>query len=44
MAKPEIAERIAARGAEPDKLEDQLTKHLEEVWPERDELAVVERR
>jgi hypothetical protein len=37
-----IAERIAARRAELDELEDQLAKQLEEVRAEHDELAVAE--
>lgn len=43
MVESEIAERIAARRAELDELEDQLAKQLEEVRAERDELAVAER-
>ncbi|MCX4428985.1 hypothetical protein [Streptomyces mirabilis] len=43
MAESEIAERIAARRAELDGLEEQLVKQLEEVRAERDELAVAER-
>ncbi|MFH9351306.1 hypothetical protein [Kitasatospora sp. NPDC017646] len=43
MVESEIAERIAARRAELDELEDQLVKQLEEVRAERDELAVAER-
>jgi hypothetical protein len=39
----EIAERITARRAELDGLEEQLVKQLEEVRAERDELAVAER-
>ncbi|WP_232248024.1 hypothetical protein [Streptacidiphilus rugosus] len=39
----EIAERVAARRAELDELEDQLVKQLEQVRVERDELAVAER-
>ncbi|MET7906420.1 hypothetical protein ABZS86_35220 [Streptomyces sp. NPDC005355] len=43
MVESEIAERIAARRAELDELEDQLAKQLAEVRAERDELAVAER-
>ncbi|MEU6019642.1 hypothetical protein ABZ826_38540 [Streptomyces sp. NPDC047515] len=43
MVESEIAERIAARRAELDELEDRLVKQLEEVRSERDELAVAER-
>ena len=43
MVESEIAERIAARRAELDELEDQLAKQLQEVRAERDELAVAER-
>jgi hypothetical protein len=43
MAESEVAERIAARRAELDGLEEQLVKQLEEVRAERDELAVAER-
>ncbi|MFD7019058.1 hypothetical protein [Streptomyces sp. NPDC059928] len=43
MVESEIAERIAARRAELDDLEDRLAKQLAEVRAERDELAVVER-
>ncbi|MFI1563732.1 hypothetical protein ACH4ZX_11830, partial [Streptomyces sp. NPDC020490] len=43
MAESEIAERIAARRAELDGVEEQLVKQLEEVRAERDELAVAER-
>jgi hypothetical protein len=43
MVESEIAERIAVRRAELDKLEDQLVKQLAEVRAERDELAVAER-
>nr|WTB35961.1 hypothetical protein OG781_04925 [Streptomyces sp. NBC_00830] len=39
----EIQERIAARRAELDGLEEQLVKQLAEVRAERDELAVAER-
>ncbi|MGW0577921.1 hypothetical protein ACWD25_18545 [Streptomyces sp. NPDC002920] len=43
---PELPERITARRAEPDELEEQLAKQLAEVRAERDErdeLAVAER-
>ncbi|WP_327416068.1 hypothetical protein [Streptomyces sp. NBC_01233] len=40
---PEIQERIAARRAELDGLEEQLVKQLAEVRAERDEPAVAER-
>lgn len=40
MVDPETLERIAARRAELDRLEEQLAKQLEEVRAERDELAV----
>jgi hypothetical protein len=40
---PEIQERIAARRAELDGLEEQLVKQLAEVRAERDELAVAGR-
>ena len=43
MVESEIAERIAARRAELDELEEQLAKQLAEVRTERDELAVAER-
>jgi hypothetical protein len=43
MTDPEVLERIAARRAELDGLEEQLVKQLEEVRAERDELAVAER-
>lgn len=43
MVESEIAERIAARRAELDELEDQLVKQLDQVRAERDELAVAER-
>jgi len=43
MAESEIAERVAARRAELDEIEDRLVKQLEEVRAERDELAVAER-
>jgi hypothetical protein len=43
MADPEVVERIAARRAELDELEEQLSKQLDEVRAERDELAVAER-
>ena len=42
MVESGIAERIAARRAELDELEDQLAKQLEEVRAEHDELAVAE--
>ncbi|MTE17646.1 hypothetical protein F0L17_00545 [Streptomyces sp. TRM43335] len=38
-----MLERITARRAEPDELEEQLAKQLTEVRAERDELAVAER-
>ncbi|WP_078966086.1 hypothetical protein [Streptomyces sp. WM6378] len=40
MLDPELLERITARRAELDELEDQLAKQLAEVPAERDELAV----
>jgi hypothetical protein len=43
MLDPELLERIIARRAELDELEDQLAKQLAEVRAERDELAVAER-
>jgi len=43
MVESEIAERIAARRAELDELEERLAKQLAEVRAERDELAVAER-
>ncbi|MGW0957437.1 hypothetical protein [Streptomyces sp. NPDC002545] len=43
MTAPEVLERIAARRAELDGLEEQLAKQLAEVRAERDELAVAER-
>ncbi|MEU8245205.1 transposase family protein [Nonomuraea sp. NPDC048916] len=43
MMDPEVQERIAARRAELDGLEEQLVKRLAEVRAERDELAVAER-
>lgn len=43
MLDPELLERITARRAELDKLEEQLAKQLAEVRAERDELAVAER-
>ncbi|WP_167458970.1 MULTISPECIES: hypothetical protein [Streptomyces] len=43
MMDPEVSERIAARRAELDGLEEQLVKQLSEVRAERDELAVAER-
>lgn len=43
MADPEVLERIAARRAELDELEEQLAKQLAGVRAERDELAVAER-
>ncbi|MEV7189747.1 hypothetical protein AB0O11_37125, partial [Kitasatospora sp. NPDC093102] len=43
MVDPEVLERIAARCAELDELEEQLVKQLDEVKAEREELAVAER-
>ncbi|WP_051745897.1 hypothetical protein [Streptomyces yerevanensis] len=43
MTDPEVLERIAARRAELDGLEERLAKQLSEVRAERDELAVAER-
>ncbi|MFC8176257.1 hypothetical protein [Streptomyces sp. NPDC057325] len=43
MRDPEALERIAARRAELDGLEEQLVKQLSEVRAERGELAVAER-
>ncbi|MEU1630486.1 hypothetical protein ABZ746_35385 [Streptomyces sp. NPDC020096] len=43
MTDPEVLERIAARRAELDGLEEQLAGQLAEVRAERDELAVAER-
>ncbi|MGV4989200.1 hypothetical protein ACVB8X_43895 [Streptomyces sp. NRAIS4] len=43
MLDPELLERITARRAELDELEEQLAKQLTEVRAERDELAVAER-
>ncbi|WP_326608097.1 hypothetical protein [Streptomyces sp. NBC_01800] len=43
MVESEIAERIAARRAELDELQEQLVKQLDQVRDERDELAVAER-
>ncbi|MCX4399279.1 hypothetical protein OOK39_43355 [Streptomyces sp. NBC_00264] len=43
MLDPELLERITARPAELDELEEQLDKQLAEVRAERDELAVAER-
>ncbi|MEV5146885.1 hypothetical protein AB0L14_21250 [Streptomyces sp. NPDC052727] len=40
---PELLERITARRAELDELEEQLAKQLAEVRAERDELAVAGR-
>ncbi|MGW1606940.1 hypothetical protein ACWCQV_39575, partial [Streptomyces eurythermus] len=40
---PELLERITARRAELDELEEQLVKQLAEVRADRDELAVAER-
>ncbi|EOY45793.1 hypothetical protein ACFYO6_19190 [Streptomyces anthocyanicus] len=40
---PELLERITARRAELDELEEQLAKQLAEVRAERDELAVAEK-
>jgi hypothetical protein len=43
MAEPEVLERIVARRAELDALEEEPAKRLEEVRAEREELAVPER-
>ncbi|MER6408293.1 hypothetical protein ABT269_33380 [Streptomyces viridosporus] len=43
MLDPELLERITARRAELDELEEQLAKQLAGVRAERDELAVAER-
>ncbi|MFD9541385.1 hypothetical protein [Streptomyces sp. NPDC060022] len=43
MLDPELLERITARRAELDELEQQLTDQLTRVRSERDELAVAER-
>ncbi|GAA4812927.1 hypothetical protein [Streptomyces ziwulingensis] len=43
MLDPELLERITARRAEPDELEETPAKQLTEVRAERDELAVAER-
>lgn len=43
MLDPELLERITARRAELDELEELLAKQLGEVRAERDELAVAER-
>ena len=43
MVDPEVLERIAARRAELDGLEEQLIKQLDQVRTERDELVVAER-
>ncbi|MEV7084400.1 hypothetical protein AB0O07_00615 [Streptomyces sp. NPDC093085] len=43
MPDPELLERITARRAELDEIEEQLAKRLVEVRAERDELAVAER-
>jgi hypothetical protein len=43
MSDTEIAERIAARRAELDELEEQLVKQLEELRAERGDLAAAER-
>ncbi|MFJ2022121.1 hypothetical protein [Streptomyces nodosus] len=43
MLDPELLERITARHAELDELEELLVKQLAEVRAERDELAVAER-
>jgi hypothetical protein len=43
MMDPEVLDRITARRAELDGLEEQLTKQLAEVRAERDELAAAER-
>ncbi|MGW0787299.1 hypothetical protein ACWD04_03365 [Streptomyces sp. NPDC002911] len=40
---PELLERITARRAELDELEEQLANQLSEVRAERDELAVAEK-
>ncbi|WP_405965523.1 hypothetical protein OG713_41930 [Streptomyces sp. NBC_00723] len=40
---PELLERITARRAEPDELEERLAKQLADARAERDELAVAER-
>ncbi|WP_202527487.1 hypothetical protein [Streptomyces sp. SID486] len=39
MLDPELSERLTARRAELDELEERLAKQLSEVWAERDELA-----
>jgi hypothetical protein len=43
MLDPELLERVTARRAELDELEERLAKELAEVRAERDELAVAER-
>ncbi|MFE9042515.1 hypothetical protein ACFYOG_16555 [Streptomyces sp. NPDC007818] len=43
MLDPELLERITARRAELDDLEEQLAKQLAQVRAQRDELAIVER-
>ncbi|WP_176710172.1 hypothetical protein [Streptomyces sp. Wb2n-11] len=43
MLDPELLERITARRAELDELEEQLARQLAQVRTERDELAVAER-
>lgn len=43
MLDPELLERITARRADPDELEEQPARQLTEVRAERDELAVAER-
>ncbi|MFB7598077.1 hypothetical protein, partial [Streptomyces sp. NPDC056160] len=43
MVDLQVLERIAARRAELDSLEEQLVKQLDQVRAERDELAVAER-
>lgn len=43
MLDPELLERITARRAELDELEEQLAKQLAEARAERDELAIAER-
>ncbi|MFF3624938.1 hypothetical protein [Streptomyces sp. NPDC002467] len=43
MLDPELLERIAARRAELDELEEQLADQLAEARAERDDLAVAER-
>lgn len=43
MLDPELLERITARRAQLDELEEQLARQLTEVWAEWDELAIAER-